>query len=76
MILAREIDVHAGAGTEHEAVDARGNVALEVLLERAEIDMALGVEGGGDGEIEAGEEEIGHGRKLSALERSSVIVLI
>ena len=74
-LLAREVDVHAGAGAEDEAVDAGGDVALEVVFERVEVDPPFGVEGRGDCEVKAGEGEVGHGQRLSAPERSSQMVL-
>ncbi|MNH39113.1 hypothetical protein D3C79_1002350 [compost metagenome] len=52
--------MHAGAGTEHEAVHAGGDVALDQLLEAGVVDLALGIERGGDGQVDAGELECRH----------------
>lgn len=67
------LDDHLGAASDDPR--AGGEVLLQVRLEGAEVDPAGGVEGRGDGEVEAGERETGHGQRLSAPERSSQIVL-
>ena len=59
---SREVDVHAGAGLGTIAVDAGSDVALEMGLEAVEMHPAVRVEGGGVGEVEAGEGKVGHRR--------------
>ncbi|MCY1555226.1 hypothetical protein D9M68_918640 [compost metagenome] len=59
-LFLAQVNVHACPGTQDEAVYARSQIALDQRLETRIVDLALGIERRGNGQVEAGKSECGH----------------